>query len=332
MLDAAQQAIALSKQIASLGLEQEALYALTWVHAQLEDFDEAERTAQQVLVLASKAGDRMGEGNAHNVLCRIDMARGRYVEARSQIEKFLQIAREIDNQDRELTALNNLVAILIILGEYEEAREYGVQMLDLAIEVGDRVMEGNAYINLAWGTSTQADWQAAEEYALKGLALTREIHRPDALAEGLVWMGHIKLELNQPKEAEQAFRESLEIRHEIGQEALQAESMSGLSLALLEQGNLDAAQEYAEKIIEYIARDEELSGAWEPLRIYWTCYQVFRAVENPRKDNFLEDAVNILQKQAAKIPDEETRERFLTNVPWHQKIMAEWELVRDEKI
>jgi len=273
----------------------------------------------------------MGEGNAHNVLCRIDMARGRYAEAREQVEKFLKIAREIDNQDRELTALNNLIAIHVILGGYEAAREYGAQMLNLAIEVGDRVMEGNAYINLAWGASAQSDWQAAETYVLKGLALTREIHRPDAQAEGLVWMGHIKLGLDQPQDAEQAFRESMEIRRELVQEDLQAESMAGLSRALLEQGNLDAAQDYVEKLLEYISRDENLSGAWEPLRIYWICYQVLRAAEDPRRDSFLQDAVNNLQKRAAKIPDERARERFLMNVPWHRAIIAEWELVRHKK-
>jgi class 3 adenylate cyclase/tetratricopeptide (TPR) repeat protein len=331
MQDVAQRAITLSEHIAYPGLAQQALYALAWVHVQLEDFNEAEKTAQQVLVLASQAGDRMGEGNGHNVLGMIDLARGRYSEARDQIEKFLSISREIDNQDRELTALNNLVAILVILGEYQEAREYGIQMLNLALEVGDRVMESNAYVNLAWGASAQEDWLPAEEYVLRGLALTREIHRPDALAEGLVWLGHIKLGFNRPLEAERAFRESLEIRGELEQEALQAESMAGLSRALLEQGNLAVAQDYVEKIIEYISTDENLSGAWEPLRIYWICYQVFQAAKDLRKDGFLKDAVNNLQKKAAKIPDATARERFLTNVPWHRKIMAEWEFVRHRK-
>jgi predicted ATPase/class 3 adenylate cyclase len=331
MQDVARRAIALSEHIAYPGLAQEALYALAWVHIQLENFDEAEKTAQQVLVLASQAGDRMGEGNAHNLLGMIDLAQGRYAETRDQIEKFLQIAREINNQDRELTALNNLVAILVILGEYQSAREYGIQMLNLALEVGDRVMESNAYVNLAWGASAQGDWLPAEEYVLKGLALTREIHRPDALAEGLVWAGHIKLGLNQPLEAERAFRESLEIRGELEQEALQAESMAGLSHALLGQGNLAAAQDYVEKIIEYMLMDENLSGAWEPLRIYWICYQVFQAAKDPRKDSFLKNAVNNLQNRAAKIPDATARERFLTNVPWHRKIMAEWELARHQK-
>jgi len=326
MLEVAQQVIALSERIAYPGLAQKALYALTWVHVQLEKFDIAEEQAQQALAFALQAGDRAGEGNVHNVLGMIGMTQRRYAEAHDHIEKFLHIAREIDNKNRELTALNNMVAILVILGEYEAAREYGLQMLNLAIEVGDRVMESTAYINLAWRASAQADWHAAEEYILKGIAIKREIHQLDALAEGLVWLGHIELGLDRPVEAEQAFRESLEIRRELGQEALEAESMSGLSRALLVQGNLVAAQDFVEKIIDYISRDENLSGAWEPMRIYWTCYQVFQQAGDPRQEGFLKDAMENLKKMAEKIPDEKARERFLTDVPWHRDIMAEWEL------
>jgi len=331
MLKVAKQAITLSRQCAYLGLEQNAHYALAWAHLQLEDFGKAEEQAQQSLELTLKIGDRMGEGNVHNVLGLINMTRGHYADARDHIEKFLHIAREIGSQNRELTALNSMVVILVILGEYETARNYGIQMLNLALEIGDRIMESTAYVNLAWGALSQEDWHAAEEYIVKGVVLKREIHQLDALAEGLVWLGYIKLGLHQLAEAEQAFRESSEIRHDLNQEVLQVESMSGLSRAWLEKGNLVKAQDYVEKIIGYILRDENLSGAWEPLRIYWNCYLVFKATDDSRKISFLKDTVNNLQNRAAKIPDEMTRERFLTNVPWHRKIMAEWKLVNHKR-
>lgn len=256
------------------------------------------------------------------------MTRGRYAEARDYIENFLRIAREVDNQNRELTALNNLVTVLVTLGEYEAAREFGIQMLHLALEVGDRVAESSAYVNLAWGASAQEDWQSAEEFGLKGIEIKREIHQPEALAEALVWLGYTKLGLDQIEQAVQAFRESLEIRGEFEQEALLVESMSGLSRALLSLGDFTAAKEYVEKIMSFISRDKNLSGAWEPLRIFWNCYQFFKATDDPRKDELLKDAVRDLQIRAAKIPDETARERYLTNVPWHRELIAEWKLVR----
>jgi len=262
------------------------------------------------------------------VLGMIGLTRGRYADARDHLEKFLRIARETGNLNRELTALNNLVAILIILGEYQAASDYGTQMLDLAIEVGDRVSESSAYINLAWGASTRSEWQTAEKYIIKGLALKREIYHHEGVAEGLVWLGYTRLGLHQPEHAERAFREALEIRQELEQEALQAESMSGLSRTLLALGDLAGAQEYVEKIMDFISRDGNLSGAWEPLRIYWTCYQVFKQAGDLRKDGILKEAVNNLQQRAAKIPDESARSRYLKNVPWHQDILKEWDTIR----
>lgn len=331
MLKVAPQVVRLSEQNAYLRLAQDAFYALAWAHLQLGKFDTADEQAKRSLALTLQTGDRTGEGNVHNVLGLIDMTQGSYAEARDHIEKFLQIAREIGNPNRESTALNSMVVILVILGEYEAARDHGLQMLNLALEVGDQVIESTAYINLAWGALAQEDWQAAEEYALKGITMKREAQQLDALAEGLDWLGHIKLGLHQPAEAEQAFRESLAIRQKLGQESLQAESMSGLCSALLMQDKLDVAQDYVEKIVEYISTDENLTGAWEPLRIYWICYQLFQAAKDPRKDAFLIETVNNLQNRAAKIPDPTTREHFLINVPWHRKIMAEWEMVRHQK-
>ena len=324
MLDTARRAKNLSEQVDQPDMTQEAYYAMAWAFVQLEELDKAEDNALQSLAITMQTKDHMREGNVHNVLGVIGIAQGRYADARNHIEKFLKVAQEIGNKNRELTALNSLAVILVLLGEYDMAMEYGRQQLNLSIEVGDRVTEGTAYINLAWAISAQGDLQTAEEYILKGLLIKRETRQPEALAEGSVWLGHIKLGLHQPAEAERAFRESLSIRQELSQEVMQAEALSGLSRALFAQGELDAAREYVEKVIDFIDSDKNLSGSWEPLRVYWTCYQILRATKDPRKDDFLKRAVNNLQVRAGKIPDAATRERYLTNVPWHRKIMTEW--------
>jgi len=96
---------------------------------------------------------------------------------------------------------------------------------------------------------------------------------------------------------------------------------------MLMQGDLAGAREYGEKIRQYISRDEDLSGTWEPLKIYWTCYQILRAVRDPRKNDFLKEAVENLQKRAEKVTDKTAKKRYLDNVPWHREILAEWERV-----
>ena len=328
MLNVAQELIGLAGQINLPSVTQEAFYALAWAQMQSADLNRAKTSAQRSLEVAQQIGYRLGEGNVHNVLGLIDLTQALYVDAGKHIEEFLRIAQDSDNQTRQLSALNSMVVILVILGDYEKAREYGTQQLDLAIELGDRVTESSAYINLAWAATAEEDWQAAEGFAIKGIAIKRDTRHLEALGEGLVWLGYAKLGLGQLGQAEKAFRESLEIRYELGQDALQIESMAGLSRVMLAQGDLVEAQKYGEKICEYILREEDLSGAWEPLKIYWNCYLTLRANNDPRKNDFLKDTVENLQKRAAKIPDKTDRERYLTNVPWHRDIMTEWELTR----
>jgi len=328
MLNVAQAAITLADQIHAPNVAQEAFYALAWAQMQTDDLDHAKASAQRSLELAQRTGYRLGEGNVHNVLGLIDLTQGRYADARVHIEEFLRVMQESGNQTRQLVALNSMVVILVVLGEYEKARRYGAQQLALAIELGDRTTEGSTYVNLAWAGTAEGDWKTAEEYATKGIAVKRETHHVEALGEGLVWLGYAKLGLDQPKEAEGAFRESLEIRRGLGQEALQVESMAGLGQALLMGGYLAGAREYGEKIHEYISRDEDLSGTWEPLKIYWTCYQILKAVDDSRKDEFLKEAVENLNKKAEKITEKSAQERYLNNVPWHREILAEWERVR----
>jgi len=328
MLKTAQTAINLTTQTHLPNMAQESFYALAWAQMQTEDLDHAKANAQRSLELARQIEYRLGEGNVHNVLGLIDLTQGRYTDACRHVEEFLRITQEISNQTRQLIALNSMVVILVILGEYKRAREYGAQQLELAIELGDWATESSAYVNLAWAATAEGDWKTAEDYATKGIAAKRESHHLDAVAEGLVWLGYAKLGLGQPQEAVKAFRESLEIRRGLGQEALQVESMAGLGQVLLIGGDVNGAREYGEKIREYISRDEDLSGTWEPLKIYWTCYQILKAVDDSQKNEFLQDAVDNLQKRAEKITDMVAKKRYLNNVSWHREILAEWERVR----
>ena len=328
MLNAAQETISLADEINAPAISQEAFYALAFAQMQLKDLDHAKMSAQRSLEFAQQTGYRLGEGNVHNVLGLIDLSQGRYADARRHIEEFLLVTQESGNQERQSVAINSMVVILVILGEYEKAREYGVQQLELAAELGSRTIEGSACVNLAWAASAQGDWQAADEYAARGIPIKRETRHLEALGECLVWSGYAKLGLGQLQDAEHAFCESLEIRGGLGQDALQIESMAGLGQVLWMGGDLDGAREYGEKIYEYVSRDKDLSGTWEPLKIYWICYQILRAANDSRKNDFLKNAVENLQKRAEKITDKAAKERYLDNVPWHREILAEWEQVQ----
>ena len=165
----------------------------------------------------------------------------------------------------------------------------------------------------------------AREYAEIGVAMKREQGHLEAMAEGLLWLGHAWLGLNQPEKAAVAYRESLTVRQKLDLPHLVVWVKSGLARVAVVQGNLTAALDYVNEIVSYLANGESLLDTWEPLRIYLICYQVLQLAGDSRAEEIIKTAFNLLQNQAARITDPTYRSLFLENIPWHREIIEAWE-------
>jgi hypothetical protein len=91
----------------------------------------------------------------------------------------------------------------------------------------------------------------------------------------------------------------------------------------LAQGHPSLAQTQVEEILSYLETDS-LEGTDEPFRVYLTCYQVLKANQDPRAQEILTTAHNLLQEHAGNTTDEEMRRSFLENVPAHRELVREW--------
>lgn len=326
---AARQAGDLAEAAKDQELLRQADYVLAWSYLQYGDSNRALFHAREALPLARGSGNRRDEGNILNILGMINIAQGDYHAAGVYLKRFLSIARQIDDREREMTALNNLGVAMTVLGNYRAARSHFQQHLHIALEMGDKVSEGTSYINLAWISTALGEWEPAIKYAERGIAIKREQEQVEAVAEGLIWLGHAWVGLGQPGRAMPAYQESLAIRRELDQPHLAMGVLAGLARAELAGGDAHRAWGHVAEIIAYLDAGGDLQGTWEPLRIYLTCYQVLKQVENVRAGKFLEEAFTILQEQAARIPDGVEHRRFLEAVPWHREIVAEHEILRD---
>ena len=94
------------------------------------------------------------------------------------------------------------------------------------------------------------------------------------------------------------------------------DSSSGQALA--------QAQTQVEDILSHLETNS-LDGTDEPLRVYLTCYRVLKANRDPRAQEILTTAYNLLQKHAGNTTDEEMRRSFLENVLVHRELVREWE-------
>jgi hypothetical protein len=105
---------------------------------------------------------------------------------------------------------------------------------------------------------------------------------------------------------------------------LVTEATAGLAEVALRQGDLAEALANAESVLHSMA-EGAFDGADESFRIYLTCYRVLAAHADPRARPLLEQAHDLLSRQAGSLAGEESRAAFLHNVPAHRDIMALWE-------
>jgi tetratricopeptide (TPR) repeat protein len=133
--------------------------------------------------------------------------------------------------------------------------------------------------------------------------------------------------LDQWAEACAAYEKAIVVQSELKQKIRVVESRSGLACSLLALAQPDAALVQVEEILSYLAT-ERLRGAAQPALVYWNCYRVLRAHDDPRAATLLAQASDLVQQQAVRIDDKRLRHTYLHAEPTHRAIRNEVESLR----
>jgi hypothetical protein len=105
------------------------------------------------------------------------------------------------------------------------------------------------------------------------------------------------------------------------------EAKGGLVRVYLAQPGKGKLKAIVREIWDYLNSHDRVIPVEEPFRVYWTCYQGLVKMSDPRADKLLEKAFVWLQEQAARLPDEESRQIFLERIPYHREIVSAYQLV-----
>ena len=286
------------------------------------NFDKAKISLEQALRLFRETGYRRGESRTLGYLGYAFSDTGDYAAARNCMEQALRITCEIGDRQGEGEALGNLGVILTYLGDYGRAETDLKQAVRILREVGDPEEESYRLCDLGLLFHRLDDNETACEYSQQALSIALGIGSRRSQAYAFHFLGHALTGLDRLDEAADSYRKALELRRELGEPHLAIESLAGLARVSLAQGDLRQTQAHVEEILSHLKNDT-LDGTDEPLRIYWTCYQALQANHDSRDRAILSAAHHLLQEQAARIGDEETRRLFLENVPAHRGIVRE---------
>lgn len=286
---------------------------------------QASRCYQESAAIAREIGDRRAEVVTLQHLAVVADQQGDYGTARAYYEQALQLAREMGDRDTEMGININLSISADYVGNYKGAMIYAQQALRSARDAGARDRETIVLANLGLHAHHLGDNESAREYSQQALRLAREEGIPELEAYAWDFLGHALLELGNLGEAARAYRKALALRQTLDQPYMAVESRAGLARVALARGDLAEARAQVEEIAAYLLAHDVLEGPEEPLRVYWTTYQVLRvAHQDERALRILTAAHTLLQERAAGITEETMRRSFLGNVAAHREIASEW--------
>lgn len=320
----------LARQSGSLLDQGKILTSIGQVSLEAENPDTAWPYLDEAVAIARRIRDRSLEAQALNNLANLaGIIQGDYIAARQYYEQTYEVGREQGNREIQSIAVANLGWVTGMLGDYSAARSYHVQSLAIARESGNLYTEIYTLINLAAVVSVQGDAQLALQYTVRALELSRRVGDRGGEAWALFYSGQAALVQKNTEQAQSAFRQSLNIRTELGLSSLVMESIAGLVQSALETEDYDTAFGYAEKILSHLASGGTFEGAEEPLRIYLACYLALEQRRDPRANKILQIAAEKLKTQTSRIHDETARLRYVENVPWRRAIWKACQSVID---
>ena len=318
-----EQSVKVSQEIGNKHGEAHSLDNLGSVYIDLGDFSRAKTLFEQALIISREIGDPHLQSLILNSLGEYSSDVGDYSKAISLTEESLAIKRKIGKRSDEGSSINTLGLINDQLGQYDRAKAHLEESLILHRENCDRTGESLCLVFLGLISHHLDQQEIAYQHSMQAVEISKSIGSRSYQSLALIVLGHIFMAMKRLSEAESAYRGSLALRRELRQEHFTAEPRAGLARVFLAQGNLSRAMAQAEELHKFLM-NRRPDGALEPLKIYYACYQVFRASEDPRALDILKVAVRLLRERGDKLGDEALQHSYLENIFDHREIMREY--------
>jgi predicted ATPase/DNA-binding SARP family transcriptional activator len=283
----------------------------------------AQRLGEQMLVLCSQIGDRVGEADAH---ARLGSAAARIfqvAEARQQYAQAEELYGQLGDRKGQAATLVNAAMLLANLGHYTDALAQDRRAATLFQALDDPRGQAVSAINLAWHATLQGDYATARASAQRGLELARAMNSPVYEAYALSNLGAAERELGELPAAIGHMQAGIALRQTLGQTVEYATDLCDLTIAYLRAGQLDEARQTADEMLGLLAIDP--AAMTYPQYLLWAAAQTYQASgEAQRAAQLLGEAHTALQQKADAIPDPESRASFL-QMSFNRELLAAFE-------
>lgn len=296
-----------------------------------EQFDAAIDFFQQSVEVYQKAGDRQGEGNTLANLGGFAANRGDFPLAIETFQRVLALALETGDRHGQGHAQNHLGQIAMNLGQFEASHEYFARALHIYQEINDLRGIGHISVNRSNLALREGTLDSALSLAQATIAHVQKWRDPPTGGGAWLVIGKVQTAYRQFTQAAEAFRHATSIFSELNANNAKLEVCAAEAYLYLAQKQIPQALETIAPILALLepvwtdpqnAENHHLFGTKHPFEIYWRCYQVLLAAQDPRAEALLAGARVILQKVAGRIEDDTLWRSYLENDPVHVLIMG----------
>ncbi len=248
---------------------------------------------------------------------------GEFTNSWSNFEKMLRICREIGDKGLQATALVNMGEIQRRQGKYADCLPLYQLALKLSREAGSRSVECASRVNLGLLQHNLGNNQMAIEYCRQAILFAEELGENRWKGYASNNLGHALSALGRYQEAREAYQEAIEIRTALKTVNLTIESLAGLLQVSLQDDSLSEVQAVVDQVTQHL-EENDLDGTDEPFRIYSTCYQALKKLNDSRASTVLSKASNVLTELAWNIRGMDSRETCLMEIPCDSDIVSDF--------
>jgi adenylate cyclase len=299
------------------------LITLGIVDYEQNNFQRAIEYYRRCLAIYQEIGDQINVGYTLNSLGTANVALGNLAEAEGYFEKAWSIFRETGDRRGEAFIYTCLAQLYFMQGNFSRVVDYYERGLAIFRYFGDRNGESIVLNNLGEAACYQGDYTKGYDYYQQTLDLCRQIESRSGAVYALYGVADSLFGLGKLDEAGSFFRQAIDLGEELGMRDNAMESRAGLARVHMAQGELVKAYGLVSEILAFIDEGHALRAEAMPFQLYWTCYQVLKAAQDPRAREFLGKTYHLLTEQAGKIHEETARRAFLENIPWNRDLMLE---------
>ncbi len=202
--------------------------------------------------LGREIGDQRTITHTQFCLGRLAFQRGEYGKARRYLDESLVVARDGNQLAFVVDVLNQLGTLAEAVGHLEVASDYFEQSLEIAQTWGKNNWIVDSLGKLAQVSTTKGDYDAAADFAQEATDLVAQVGNALSSTVEILWIGKSRLALytNDYTAAHLHYEKLLALSRRNGNHLLSAETLVGLSLVTLGQGDNNEGKRHLLKALQ----------------------------------------------------------------------------------